>query len=70
MTVRICGELRPIGPDMHFTEVTTSMQDKLAGDALAYVIGDLFIDFNDLAPTEQWTRVAKALRVHGFKISF
>ncbi|MCB0490537.1 MAG: hypothetical protein KDC99_18820 [Cyclobacteriaceae bacterium] len=70
MQLMINGKLTAIGPDMHFTDATTSSQDNLAGDEIAGVVGDLYINYKIQSPAEQWTQVMKALRVHGFSISF
>lgn len=70
MNVKINGKLTAIGRDAHFTDATTSSQDRLAGDEMAGEIGDLYIDQRTQSPEDQWTQVMKALRVHGFKISF
>lgn len=59
-----------LGPTNHFTEASNSSQDKLAGRLLGEVIGTTDIDFMTMSDTEQWTLIAKALRVHGFSISF
>jgi len=68
MSVKIEGGLQ--GSLDHFTDRVTSSQDKLAGRYMAEKIGDLYLDFNNNTPIDQWTQVMKALRVHGFKISF
>ena len=70
MSIEIHGELICISSGTHFTDATTSSQDKLAGEEIAGVIGDLYLDFKKQSPVEQWTQVMKALRVHGYSISF
>ncbi len=70
MDIEIHGKLTAVGRDMHFTDATTSSQDKLAGDEIAGVVGDLYIDWEKQSPVDQWTQVMKALRVHGFQIRF
>jgi hypothetical protein len=54
----------------HFTRVDTSSQDRLAGDTVAYLIGDTYIDSHKMSPVDQWTQIMKALRVYGISISF
>lgn len=70
MDIEIHGKLTDVGRNMHFTDATTSSQDKVAGDEVAGVVGDLYLDFHNQSPVEQWTQVMKALRVHGFHIQF
>lgn len=54
--------------DSHFLDFATSKEDKILGDELASVIGDTFIDFNELSPLDQWISIVKALRLHGLQI--
>jgi len=63
----IHGALRKV--DEHFTDIATDDQDRKAGDEMAFMIGDTFIDFHDLSPQKQWVRIMKALRAHGFEIT-
>jgi len=70
MDIEIHGRLTAIGCDAHFSDATTSSQDKLSGNEIAGVVGDLYIDWKKQSPMEQWTQVMKALRVHGFQINF
>lgn len=49
--------------DFHITE-----EDKMVGDALAYIMGDTFINFQHKSPVWQWSVIAKALRIHGVKL--
>lgn len=56
MDVTINGKLTAVGRDMHFTDATTSSQDKVAGDEVAGVIGDLYIDWEKQSPVDQWTQ--------------
>jgi len=69
-TIEIEGELKKCDKDMHFLDYPTSSQDKLAGDKAADVIGDTNIHCKYQKPIDQWTKIMKALRIHGFKISF
>ena len=45
-------------------------QDRLAGEVAAYYLGDTYIDWMIQNPSEQWTRIMYALRVHGIEIHF
>lgn len=69
MRIEINGEIKPISRDLHWSDCYTSNQDRLIGDYVASEIGDLYIDFNNESPVEQWTKVMKALRIHGIDIS-
>ncbi len=66
--------VEPLGDD-HHSDALLTPEDKELGCALAYIMGDLFIDRGDLfidsgaGPIEQWATVVKALRIHGLKIS-
>ena len=70
MDIEIHGKLTAVDRDMHFTDATTSNQDKVAGDEVAGVVGDLYLDHTKQSPVEQWIQVMKALRIHGFQIRF
>ena len=65
----------PMG-DSHHTDAPFSIEDRNAGDALSYFLGGLFVDLEggekvggDLSSLEEWTRVARALRIHGLQIT-
>jgi hypothetical protein len=67
----------PLG-DSHHTEVPYSNEDKEIGNALAYFLGTLFSDvdgkdsrywYYERTSVDEWTRVARALRVHGLSIA-
>jgi hypothetical protein len=72
----------PMGDD-HHTDVSPSDDDKAVGDAIAYFLGGLFVDKQDdcnmlirnsywhkeMTSVDVWTRVARALRVHGLRIT-
>lgn len=51
----------------HFTDYPEHAQDRFIGDTIAETIGDLIAGWN-MTPVWQWTRVARALRIHGLKI--
>lgn len=66
----------PLG-DCHHVEVPFTEEDSATGDALAWFLGSLFSDINDaqsgyfyttMTSVDEWSRVARALRVHGLKI--
>jgi hypothetical protein len=57
-----------LNKDEHFTDRETTDADRIVGDALAEKIGDLYIDYMGQSPVEQWTEVAKALRLNDFDI--
>lgn len=75
--------LRPLN-DGHHTDVRPSAEDSRLGVILAFAMGDFFADvmewsegpearamqyFNrEMTPIDQWTRVARALRIHGLRI--
>ena len=52
----------------HHSDAPLLTKDKMLGDVLSFIMGDLFID-NNTSPIEQWATVAKALRIHGLQIS-
>ena len=67
---------------MHHTDVNFTKEDREVG-CLAYWLGDLFLDkenddpdtklketywYKEMNPLDTWTRVARALRLHGLKI--
>lgn len=66
----------PMGDD-HHTDAPFSSEDREIGDALAWFLGGLFIDVEDrpnymhqeMTSVDVWTRVARALRVHGLCIA-
>lgn len=74
----------PMGED-HHTDTPLSDEDKRVGDALAYFLGGLFVDkedimdpnrphkesyfYNEMTSVDAWSRVARALRIHGLKIA-
>ena len=68
--VFLSGEFGDIPEDAHASNYSFSNQDKIAGDTMAWFAGDLYIDSMKESPVEQWQKVARALRVHGVKISF
>lgn len=47
----------------------SSCSDAEIGDRLAEVIGDTFINWNEMTPVEQWIRITKILRLHGINLS-
>lgn len=76
--------LRPVEPfgDCHHTEIQFVPEDHEIGE-LAFWLGGLFIDkenydpnmpvkdtywYKEMSSQDIWTRVARALRVHGLKI--
>ncbi len=75
--------LNPHEPtDDHHTEAEITEEDREFGE-IAFCLGGLFIDKQDIDPAtplkdtywwkemsslDQWTRVARALRIHGLKI--
>lgn len=67
----------PLG-DGHHCDVPFSEEDKRVGQALAYFLGTLFSDvdgegspywYYQRTSRDEWSRVARALRIHGLKIS-
>ena len=60
----------------HHTEVPFSDDDKMLGDVLGWYMGGLFIDVEDdpqfmdkrMTSQDTWTRVARALRIHGLRL--
>jgi hypothetical protein len=69
--------------DDHHTDAPATKEDQEIGDALAWFLGGLFIDkeidperphkesyfYRGMTSIDVWTRVARALRVHGLKIA-
>jgi len=49
-------------------EFAIEANDIIVGDALAYFIGDTFID-PGMPPNAQWCEILRALRVHGLRIT-
>ena len=67
----------PLGPN-HHTDIPFTATDKEVGDVLAYFLGSLFVDveeehsrywYHERTSIDEWTRVARALRIHGLKIT-
>jgi hypothetical protein len=67
----------PLG-DGHHTDVPFTEEDERLGQAIAWFLGGLFIDvggkdsrywYYEMTSQDQWRRVARALRVHGLKIT-
>ena len=64
----------PLG-NSHHTDVEPSEQDRKIGDALAYFLGTLFDAadedwfYTKRTSVDEWTRVARALRIHGLAIT-
>jgi hypothetical protein len=64
----------PMGED-HHTDAPLSEEDKQIGDAIAYFLGGLFVDvgpdyfYREMTSVDAWSRVARALRIHGLKIT-
>ncbi len=65
----------PLGDD-HHTDIPLNDADKAIGDALAWYLGGLFIDVEDdrsyfytkMTSVDAWSRVCRALRIHGLRI--
>lgn len=53
--------------DSHHSDVLPTQDDLKIGDAVAWFLGDTFLDVKE-APVIQWTQIVKALRIHGLKI--
>lgn len=67
----------PLGDD-HHTDTPFLEEDKRVGEALAYFLGTLFADvegehsrywYHQRTSIDEWSRVARALRVHGLRIT-
>lgn len=58
----------PCGDGNHTDEPLRDEDVKVA-EVVSHFVGDLFVDFHTMSPLEQWQVVARALRVHGLKIS-
>jgi hypothetical protein len=77
-------KLHPMGDD-HHTDAKPTAEDQATGDALSYFLGGLFCDkdeeiepdsrygdsyfYKGMTSVDVWTRVVRALRVHGLKIT-
>lgn len=68
----------PLGRDGHHTEVPITAEDREIASALAYILGSLFADiegeqslykYREMSAVDEWSRVARALRIHGLSIS-
>jgi len=57
--------------DWHYIPQDDSQDriDNLVGDRIAEVVGDTFIDHDDMSPASQWGRIARILRLHGIDLS-
>jgi hypothetical protein len=58
----------PLGDCSHHTDEPFTDEDKRTGEAVAWFLGDLFVDSRRHSPFEQWSRIARALRIHGLAI--
>ena len=62
--------------DGHHTDAEMICEDVDLGNLLGYFLGGLFVDVEDdptyieskMTSTDAWSRVARALRIHGLKI--
>ena len=60
--------------DDHHTDRPLTSADQEIGDALAYFLGTLFSDvderyfYHERTSVDEWSRIARALRIHGLKI--
>ena len=68
--VKIRGQLREMEGDLHHSDIALSNQDRCAGEMMAHEIGDLYIDHFNESPVDQWSKVMRALRAHGYEIYF
>jgi hypothetical protein len=55
--------------DTHHSDEKLTDEDRAMGDAIAWFLGTTWIDCNVMAPVEEWSRIARALRMHGLKIT-
>jgi hypothetical protein len=66
---------RPNSDDSHHTDQAMTKHDHQVGEHLAFYLGTLFSDVNwdtyfrtEMTSADLWSRVARALRVHGLKV--
>lgn len=65
----------PLGNAGHHTEEPFSKEDEETGDALAWFLGTMWDhdrgnhEFSKRTSSEEWQRVARALRIHGLRIA-
>lgn len=66
---------RPLGEHRHHTDVDISQEDAELGLRLAWFLGTMWCDvtphyfYNKITSIVEWSRVARALRIHGLRIS-
>jgi hypothetical protein len=64
----------PLG-DEHHTDRPFTEEDKAIGDTLSYFLGTMYSDVGaryfhfERTSVDEWTRVARALRIHGLAIA-
>lgn len=73
-------KIDPLGED-HHTDAKFSAEDKKIGSALAWFLGSMHVDcggsekelgeyfYRKSTPIDEWSRVVRALRIHGLKIA-
>lgn len=65
----------PLGDVEHHTDVPLTAEDIAIGGALAWFMGTMYSDvgeryfYYERTSVDEWARVARALRIHGLKIS-
>lgn len=64
--IRLFGGV-PKKLETHHSTVPLTSEDRYAGQVIAWFLGDLFFP-EDASPVQQWSRVTRALRIHGMKI--
>lgn len=60
-------KIKEIGAN-DFDDFSPTQQDVSLGDELAAAIGTTWINHQRMSPVQEWTQIAKALRIHGLKI--
>jgi hypothetical protein len=61
---------RPDNDPLHHTDEPFTKEDQAIGDTLGGVLGTLFPDYDSYgcSSVELWSRIARALRIHGLEI--
>jgi hypothetical protein len=64
-------EMRLKQQPVHWSEVIhETSYTRTIGDGLSEVIGDTFIDHNDMSPSSQWARIAGILLYYGIDLGY
>ena len=62
ISILLGGELKK---DINSDRTQITIEDALVAETLASIMGDTYIDFASMSPSEPWARILSMLRQHG-----